>query len=198
MFKAAILGSALLTTLSCFAAAEDKASVAVSAQDENKANNDNNKKNANVEIGDVSRVIVDKDSQIDVKTLLSQIDAMLDSNPERTKNIDKSNFKISMLQARTFEEVLFAAAQKINLQNVPEIKDQIDMARRQILVRAYIAKVMRDRIKEEDLKVLYAKVTKEYPKPGIEIGHILVKDENTAKEVIAALDKGEQFEEVAK
>ena len=84
------------------------------------------------------------------------------------------------------------------MQNVPEIKEQIDMARRQILVRAYISKVMRDRIKEEDLKILYGKVTKEYPKPGIEIGHILVKDENTAKEVIAALDRGEQFEEVAK
>lgn len=201
MIKAAytsfVVGSALLTSFSGFAADVAATSdVNTASVPVNDASDNNQKDSAKIE--DVYRITVDKDAQIDMKALLSQIDAMLASNPERSKNINKSNFKISMLQARTFEEVLYAAAQKINMQDVAEIKEQIDMAKRQILVRAYIGKVMNDRIKEENLKELYSKVIKDYPKPGIEIGHILVKDENTAKEVIAALDKGEKFEEVAK
>lgn len=153
-----------------------------------------------VKIDDVARIIVGKNEELDVKAQASQIRAALASNPERARAVDGNAFLTSIVQARVFEYVLAEAAKKINLQNDPMIKNQIEMAMRQILVRAYVGRVMSDRIKPDDVQKAYEEYKKGFEKPihGIEIGHILVKDEATAKEVIAALDRKEKFEDVAK
>lgn len=153
-----------------------------------------------VTINDVAKVVVGKNDTLDVKSQAAQINAALASNPDQAKGVNKDNFLLSMMQAKVFEYVLAEAAKKINLQNDPATKERIDEMTRQILVRSYVGKVMGDRIKPEDVQKAYEEYKKNFekPKPGIEIGHILVKDEATAKEVMAALDKGEKFEDVAR
>lgn len=179
--------------LGCFAFMQLCASSNVAPTNETQAT-----QNSVVKLDDVFSIVVDKDEQLDVRSLLTQISNMIAANSENVNNVDAENLKLSMLQAKVFERLLYVAAKKIGLHNTPEIKERIDALSQQLIVRAYVSKAMSDRIKPADTQKMYTDLVKTYPKPGIEIGHILVKDENTAKEVIAALDRGEKFGDVAK
>lgn len=153
-----------------------------------------------VKIDDVSRIVVDKDEQVDVKKILAQFDAMLSANANKISVAEANNLKLSLVQAKVAEHVLAVAARKVNLQNDAQVKEQLETLTRQILVRAYIAKVMKDRIKPEDVQKAYEKYKAENatPKPGIVVGNILVATDEEAKNVIKLLNSGEKFEEVAK
>ena len=82
----------------------------------------------------------------------------------------------------------------------PAVKEKIEEATNQILAKFYVAKIMSERIKSEDVQKAYEEYKKSFdkPRPGIEIGHILVKDEPTAREVIAKLNEGMDFSDLAK
>lgn len=153
-----------------------------------------------VKVDDISRIVVDKDAQVDVKKLLAQFEAMLSANANKISVAEANNLKLSMVQAKVAEHVLAVAARKVNLQNDAQVKEQLETLTRQILVRAYIAKVMKDRIKPEDVQKAYEKYKADNatPKPGIVVGNILVATEEEAKNVMKLLDNGEKFEDVAK
>ena len=95
-------------------------------------------------------------------------------------------------------EVLVQEAQKSAVVKSPEVQTQLDMARQEILIGAYI----RDWIRRNP--VTDADVQKEYERAKTEAGdkeykarHILVDSEEQAKGLIAQLRKGAKFEELA-
>ena len=96
-------------------------------------------------------------------------------------------------------EVLAQEAIKAGLEKAPETQGQLEMARQQILVRAYQQHYVKTNpVKDETLKAEYDRVKgtmgdKEY-KPQ----HILVEKEDEAKDIIAQLKKGGDFDKLAK
>ena len=95
-------------------------------------------------------------------------------------------------------EVLAQEAQKSGVAKNPEIQTQMDMARQEILVGAYI----RDYVRKNP--VSDADVQKEYDRARSQTGdreyrarHILVETEEQAKNLIAELKKGGKFDELA-
>jgi len=95
-------------------------------------------------------------------------------------------------------EVLFQEAQKSGVGKRPEVQAQLDMARQEVLVSAYI----RDWAKANP--VSDADVQKEYERAKAQTGdkeykarHILVETEEQAKGLIAELKKGGKFDELA-
>lgn len=95
-------------------------------------------------------------------------------------------------------EVLFQEAQKSGVGKRPEVQAQLDMARQEVLVSAYI----RDWAKNNP--VSDADVQKEYERAKAQTGdkeykarHILVETEEQAKSLIAELKKGGKFDELA-
>jgi peptidyl-prolyl cis-trans isomerase C len=95
-------------------------------------------------------------------------------------------------------EVLFQEAQKSGVGKRPEVQAQLDMARQEVLVSAYI----RDWAKANP--VSDADVQKEYERAKAQTGdkeykarHILVETEEQAKSLIAELKKGGKFDELA-
>ena len=79
----------------------------------------------------------------------------------------------------------------------PEVQSQIAQQRRAVIASAAFQKKLKSNpITDEELKALYDEKTQggnEY-----KARHILVKDEKTAKDLIAQLDKGADFAELAK
>jgi len=95
-------------------------------------------------------------------------------------------------------EVLFQEAQKSGVGKRPEVQAQLDMARQEVMVSAYI----RDWVKNNPISE--ADVQKEYERARAQTGdkeykarHILVETEEQAKNLIAELKKGGKFEELA-
>jgi peptidyl-prolyl cis-trans isomerase C len=95
-------------------------------------------------------------------------------------------------------EVIAQEAQKSGLAKSPEVQTQLDMARQEVLISAY----MRDWVRNNP--VTDADVQKEYERAKAQAGdkeykarHILVESEEQAKNLIAELKKGGKFDELA-
>lgn len=95
-------------------------------------------------------------------------------------------------------EVLQQQAQRAGFAKKPEVQTQVDMARQEIIVGAYL----RDWVQKHP--VSDAEVQKEYEKARAQAGnkeykarHILVEDEELAKKLIGELKKGAKFDELA-
>ena len=95
-------------------------------------------------------------------------------------------------------EIIMQEAQKAGIARQPEVQTQLDMARQEILVGAYL----RDYVRKHP--VTDAEVQKEYERARAQHGdkeykarHILVETEDEAKALIAQLKKGGKFEDLA-
>jgi len=95
-------------------------------------------------------------------------------------------------------ELVAQEAQRTGLAKDPQVRTQMDMARQQVLVGAYVNDWLRKnpvsdaQVQEEYERVKAAAGAKEY-----RARHILVETEEQAKSLIAELQKGGKFEELA-
>lgn len=81
----------------------------------------------------------------------------------------------------------------------PEVAKQMDMAKVQIIRGVFAEKQIADNYKESDTKDAYEKMVADMPKTKeAKASHILVEDEAKAKEIIAKLDGGAKFADLAK
>ncbi|HZV81398.1 MAG TPA: peptidylprolyl isomerase, partial [Geobacteraceae bacterium] len=92
-------------------------------------------------------------------------------------------------------------ASKAGLENTPAVKDKLEELKKRLVVEAYLKQKVEEQAKvsDEELKKFYD-ANKEKFKTGdqAKASHILVKDENKAKEILAQLKSGGNFEELAK
>ena len=95
--------------------------------------------------------------------------------------------------------LIVAEARKENLQNDPEVKARLQEMETQILQQIYLKKAVEPKLTEEALRKRYEEQAKTQPvKEEVHARHVLLPSEDEAKAVIAELDKGKSFEDVAK
>jgi peptidyl-prolyl cis-trans isomerase C len=91
-----------------------------------------------------------------------------------------------------------AEARKKGLHNDREVKEQMARIEEQVLERAMLIRHINEKMTEADLKQRYdAFVAGFQAKEQVRARHILLETEEQAKEVIAELDKGADFAELA-
>ena len=96
-------------------------------------------------------------------------------------------------------ELLAREAKKANLDKNPEIKQQMDLAGQTVLVRAYVTDwIKKNPIPDTDLRKEYDAIKAQMGDKEFKVKHILVEKEDEAKDVIAQLQKGGKFDELAK
>jgi len=96
-------------------------------------------------------------------------------------------------------ELLVREAKKANLDKNPDIKQQMDLAGQTVLVRAYVADwIKKNPIPDADLKKEYDAIKAQMGDKEYKVKHILVDKEDEAKDIIAQLQKGAKFEDLAK
>jgi peptidyl-prolyl cis-trans isomerase C len=95
-------------------------------------------------------------------------------------------------------EVVSQAALKQGLHKKPEIASMIDVQRQSVLVNAYLQDHLRTHpITDDDLKKEYERVKTSSGGKEYKVRHILVENEDEAKQIIAQLKKGGNFEKIA-
>jgi len=96
-------------------------------------------------------------------------------------------------------EVLTQEADKQGVANRPEVKNQIDLARQSIVIRALATEfLVKNPVKDEELKAEYDKFKSQSGGKEYHARHILVDKEEDAKAIITKLKGGAKFEELAK
>ncbi len=96
-------------------------------------------------------------------------------------------------------EVLAQEADRQGVANRPEVKNQIDLARQSIVIRALAQEfVAKNPVKDEELKAEYDKFKTTQSAKEYHARHILVEKEDDAKAIIGKLKGGAKFEELAK
>jgi peptidyl-prolyl cis-trans isomerase C len=126
----------------------------------------------------------------------SQIQQGQKDSPELRQNIK------DVLVTR---EVLAQEAAKKGLDQSPEVKTQLDMAKQEFLIRAYFEDFIKaNPITDEQARAEYDKIKAAQSDGGAKLEykarHILVKTEKDAKAILASLakTKGKNFEQLAK
>jgi peptidyl-prolyl cis-trans isomerase C len=95
-------------------------------------------------------------------------------------------------------ELLMQEAQKAGVTRNPEIAGQLDLARQEIIISAYLRDwVRRNPVSDADVQKEYDRVKAEQGDKEYRARHILVENEDQAKQIVADLKKGAKFEELA-
>ncbi|MCK2094793.1 peptidylprolyl isomerase [Thauera aromatica] len=96
-------------------------------------------------------------------------------------------------------EILGQAATGKGLDKKAEVQAQMDMARQAILIRAYLQEYVRaNPVSDAELKAEYETIKARLGSKEYKPRHVLVETETAAKAIIARLQNGTPFEEVAK
>jgi peptidyl-prolyl cis-trans isomerase C len=112
---------------------------------------------------------------------------------------DTTELRAAVREELNTRELLAREARKKGMEKLPEVKTQMDLASQTVLVRAYVADWVKDHpIPDADLKKEYEAIKLQIGNKEYKISHILVKTEDEAKQVIADLQKGAKFADLAK
>ena len=96
-------------------------------------------------------------------------------------------------------ELLVQEAEKQKLADTPEIINQLELMKRSMLSQAAVKKYIENNpVSDAELKAEYDKLVLAKGSTEYKARHILVKKEEEAKKIIAELDAGAKFEELAK
>ena len=95
-------------------------------------------------------------------------------------------------------EVLMQEAQKSGIARSPEVASQLDLARQEIIISAYLRDwVRKNPVSDAEVQKEYERVKAEQGDKEYRARHILVETEDQAKTLVAELKKGGKFEELA-
>jgi peptidyl-prolyl cis-trans isomerase C len=96
-------------------------------------------------------------------------------------------------------EILIQEADKLGLGNNPDVKNQVDIARQSIVIRALVADYLKKHpVTDAEVKAEYDKFKAQAGDKEYRARHILVDKEEDAKAIIAKLKGGAKFEDLAK
>lgn len=112
---------------------------------------------------------------------------------------DSPELKDAIKEELVRREILAQEAKKKGLDKNPNIQGQIELAKQAVLIRAFLSDYVKAHpISEAQLKAEYELIKNNLGSTEYKSRHVLVEKEEDAKAIIAKLDKGEKFSELAK
>ncbi len=123
----------------------------------------------------------------------------IQTQPPQTRQLPLEKLYPMALEQVINGKIIAAKTKNVNLDSNEKVKQQMADAREQITRFVYLEEQVDKRVTEDRIKKLYDEQLAKFPDvEEIKARHILVKEESKAKEMIKKLDKGENFEELAK
>ena len=111
---------------------------------------------------------------------------------------DSPDLRNRVREALIRNELLAQEAAKKGLDRTPEYITQVDIGKQEALVNAYVQDYVKNNpITDDAIKAEYERAKSQAGDKEFKARHILVKDENEAKQIIAQIKKGGSFEKIA-
>ncbi len=111
---------------------------------------------------------------------------------------DTAEARNALREQLNTRELLAREARKKGLDKTPDVKTQMDLSAQTVLVNAFVADwVKANPVPDALLHKEYDTIKAQMGDKEYKVRHILVANEDEAKEIIAALQKGEKFEKLA-
>lgn len=118
---------------------------------------------------------------------------------ERAGRPVDDNAKAELKEEVIAREIFVQEAERRGLKGSPEYRQQMELASQTLLIRELFADQQRKHpVTEADIKAEYDKFVANNGGKEFRARHILVEKEDEAQAIIAALQKGEKFEDLAK
>jgi len=96
-------------------------------------------------------------------------------------------------------EIMMQEAGRLGLAKLPEVANQLELARQNVLVQVYVQEYFKKYpITDVEMKSEYERIRKELGEKEYRARHILVKTEDEARAITARIKGGAKFEEMAK
>ena len=112
---------------------------------------------------------------------------------------DSPDIRNAVKEELNTRELLAREAKKQGVDKNADVKTQMDLASQTVLVRAYVSDwIKKNPVPEADLKKEYDAIKGQIGDKEYKVRHILVEKEDEAKDIIAELQKGAKFDELAK
>ena len=112
---------------------------------------------------------------------------------------DSPELRNAIREELNTRELLAREAKKSGMDKNPDVKQQMDLAGQTVLVRAYVTDwVKKNPVPDAELRKEYDAIKAQMGDKEFKVKHILVEKEDEAKDVIAQLQKGGKFDELAK
>ena len=128
----------------------------------------------------------------------SRADAMVKQMASQGQQ-DTPQLRAMVKEELVNREILMQEADRQGLTSSPEVKNQMDMARQSIVIRALVQDyVKKNPVSDADMKAEYDKFKAQAGDKEYHARHILVEKEEDAKAIIAKLKGGAKFEDLAK
>lgn len=119
--------------------------------------------------------------------------------PQNFRQIPQENLFPMALEQLINNEVIGNKVKGSNLENDEEVQKELSNAKDQIIRGKFVEREVKKAVTEDRIKEAYEEYKKNFPKTEeVKAAHILVDDENKAKEIIKKLDSGEDFAKLAK
>jgi peptidyl-prolyl cis-trans isomerase C len=111
---------------------------------------------------------------------------------------DSPELRAAVRDELNTRELLVREAKKQGLEKNPAVKTEMDLTSQTVLVRAYMADYIKAHpVSDDQLHKEYDTIKSQIGDKEYKVRHILLEKEDEAKDVIAALQKGEKFEKLA-
>ncbi len=111
---------------------------------------------------------------------------------------DSPDLRAKIKDELVVREVLAQEAAKKGLEKTPEVATQIELQRQGVLINAYLQDYAKTQpITDDVMKKEYEQVKAQNGSKEFKARHILVETEDEAKQIIAQLKKGGNFEKIA-
>ncbi len=128
----------------------------------------------------------------------SRVDAMVKQMVQQGQQ-DTPEMRAMIKDELINREILTQEADRQGYANRPELKNQIELARQSIVIRALAQEYLtKNPVKDEDMKAEYDKFKGQSKGKEYHARHILVEKEDEAKAIITKLKGGAKFEDLAK
>jgi len=121
-------------------------------------------------------------------------------NPQIAEQVPFNEFYGRAVDVFVNGKLLYQAAVKANVNKLPTYKEQLKTAEEDLARKVYLEKLINEKVNDAAVEKFYQDeyVAKFVSKKEMGAKHILLEDEKTAKDVIAKLNKGGDFDKLAK
>jgi peptidyl-prolyl cis-trans isomerase C len=111
---------------------------------------------------------------------------------------DNDQLRAQLREALINNELLLQEANRSGVAKKPEVQQQIDLVRQEVIANAVVAEYIRvNPIGDADVQKEYERARSQTGDREYKARHVLVKTEDEAKGVLADLKKGVKFDEIA-